>query len=387
MDDINSLKERFQNLSEQREVLEWSEKNLRPLAENKLYSEYCKSGYKLSKKEFNLIQTRIKPFVGNGTPGHDRGHQARDAVNAFALIGNDPLVGQSHQTEIAASLLGSIYHDIATGIINRYTDNDGWVGHAEIGAWLFSELTTDILPKEVRLLAAHAIASHTHLLKPTTTKIGFVRQPWEDSLFFELGHPVRSAVWVTRFTDRLDTNGVSFFIRYLTSMLDGIRYRGENFSGGKFFPIDEKAIELLLKTNTERIGKTPTGLRHVIDFAESNNQAKLNHYNQHDHRFTLFSELIGRKTQESYTFVETVTNNKGKIKDQESFWKFIQKVSMIDLTSIKDKFDEVWESIDDIEKGQWSGSIESMNQAYDTWLDDLERRKENSSQEQIKSLI
>lgn len=398
---VEETKKMIADPNKQYEVLLWTESVLRPLADPAKYEKLCNPGgdpFVLTPEIFKSVQTALYPYAAGGTPGHDFGHHKRDLLDIIALVGNDPEVAKAYTSEIIACIFGGAYHDIGCAITDRYKDNVAWLGHAEVGAWLFFTLTENLLPEHIRILVAYAIAAHTHALNPVATNIGYIRQPWEDKLFYNLGRPIRVAVWFTRFADRLDT-GTTLLGRHPIAQLDSYVYKGVDLSGKDSFPADDRMLKLLLKPIEVTEEKTPSTLQHLRNFANSANQTTVNPYNQHDARFPMMNRFMTDKAKNAHKLLSVIASSEKSILDTISqktiaspldsqfFWEFILKVSCTnDTEAVHTSFNAVWEKLSPEEQQKWIPGIKFAVKEYDRWMSYLVYKIKHSSLPMIQAL-
>lgn len=394
------MKTKFANPSEQYQASLWIEKVLRPLADPTVYEALCNSeSFDFTVEKFVVLQKTLEPFAASGTPGHDRGHHLRDLLGVAAIVGNDPTVAKAYPSDVLAGFLAGAYHDIACAVVNRYQDGQSWLAHAEIGAWIFFHLTEGLLPESIRLLAAYAIAAHTHALKQVVTTIGNPRQPWEDKIFFNLGRPVRVAVWLTRFADRLDTNGVTLLARHIVAQLDSYVYKGVDLSGSASYMADDIMLKLLLKPEAILEGTTPSTLLHIKRFAGSNDQSKIGPYNQHDARFPAMDRLITAKSKQAVKLAEVIGKDEKSlldslqsktitVTDSGFFWEFLKKVSSTeDIEVVHTSFTAVWDSLSTDEQNKWVAGVKFAQKEYGNWVGLLKFKVKNATNPMIRALI
>ncbi|HOX96597.1 MAG TPA: hypothetical protein PLI45_04430 [Candidatus Woesebacteria bacterium] len=256
----------------------------------------------LNTASLSILIEVLSPFTNAGSPGHDFGHARRDLLAAFALA-TDKNVATYQPAEVLAGIIAGAFHDIGTAITPRYQDSEWLGGHAEVGAWLFYELTDGILEKNLRLLIAYAITSHTHYLKTVECADGSKRDPWYYELVEVEGKKYGWAVLACRFADRLDTNGCTLAPRHLLANADVAESPDQHdFSGSEFYEINRKTIDVIVTPRKAMIdignGKTaPTAIQHINNFANSNFGNSV--YSRDDHLFPTMSRLMGYKVAQA----------------------------------------------------------------------------------------
>jgi len=398
---VEEMKIKIQDPKEQYQVLLWTENALRPLADPAEYERLCKmEEFQLTPEIFKAIFVAMNPFAAGGSPGHDQGHHMRDILGVAAIIGNDQEIAKAYHNDVIAGLIAGAFHDAGCSFMPRYKDGDGWIGHDLGGAKILYDMLEGLVPEHIRLLASYAVACHTHALNPMTTKIGYIRQPWEDRLFYNLGRPIRVAVWLTRFADRLDTNGVTLMARHIVAQLDSYVYKGVDLSGTTTYVADDLMLKLLLKPQPIMEEKTPSTLKHIANFAASNDQAKIGAYNQHDARFPTMNRLITEKAKQAVKLGEVIGNNEktildtllpksnASVIDSQFFWDFLKKVAVTeDVEAVHSSFIAVWDNLTPDEQNQWIAGIKFANKEYDSWVGLLKFKVKNATNPMIDSLI
>lgn len=302
----------------QLDMIDWVETYLRPLENDAIYLQVCQdrpsTTHPFTTLAIKKILEVMEPFVILGTPAHELGHHYFDGFGGSAIISNDPFIAKAYPNEIDSAFFGALFHDNATGIQHRYIDNEWELNHGEIAAWVFYHATEGLATEQIRRLTAYAIAAHPHALKEmqytlkSSTKenpITFTRKTWNDKLFFYKTYPIRIAVWVTRWTDRLENGGDAAcqFPRHALASVDGARIGGldlhqvdwYSFSDSIKFTFTPRAtvteIQVLnpdgtpvLKDGQPVISKIPSMLQHLKGYANSHQAYPYSAYNRHDHR-------------------------------------------------------------------------------------------------------
>lgn len=400
---IGQLKELLKERYFQIEIARWIEANLRPLADPRKYEALCTmEPYMPTPQELENIYIMLKEDVGHGEPGHDLGHSSRDALAVAALIGTDPVINTAHQNDVVAGFLAGIYHDIGNSIWPRYEDTKWECGHAEIGAWRFYERTDGLLPPHIRLLVAYNIACHTHMLNPVdiAKPAGGHRMPWTDHLSYNIERPIRVGVWVTRFADRLDTNGVTLFARHIPASIMGSFYGGRDFTAGEFYELNGEALTAMLMPEvkvieTSKGAKSPTTLQHISNFANSNFRNPTTNlpsaYSQHDDTFPAMKKLISYKANQGLELARIVSESKpvrndSSITTHDLFWDILCRVACTPaIQETQVVFDNIWMNLTKGEQEKWRPGIVFANHAYDNWLNMLIQSIESSNVELVKN--
>jgi hypothetical protein len=344
---------------------------------------------KLGAHTLGALLSILNPLISSCPPGHDRNHIYRDMLGALALVAADPFIGKArYAADVFAGILGASFHDIGNGLTRRYEDTERRAGHAEIGAWLFNEAAKDlneaggveIVPEPVRMLAAYAIAAHTHYTKPIPVKnpVGYERQPYWYRLWGEVGRPVGLAVFITRFADRLDTNGVTLFARHLVATADAVEAGGgKDYTGKDFFELNEAALgALFLPEVREGKPKPPTVLEHMNMFADSNLGASI--YSRDDHLFPTMNELMMMKVEQTHRLTDIVTGDPPEPEDFSAFGARFRVQNTLRMISGSPKFDRSWEvlrlawdALDESVQARWYAGFAYVRKAYRAWVSTL----------------
>lgn len=270
---------------------------LRPLSNKKVYERTCQHADKfLNRPDVDYWETMARVIdtcqpATEGVPGHGRDHRARELLNALA-VSKDPFVQTAkYKSDRFSGTTSAILHDGATGLVkSRYLDKVYALGHAEAAAFVVFRLLVGVVPQSVRKLIAFAIAGHTDYLAPITIENGYVRQVWDDDIFFsEDKRPIRLAPYMTRLADRLDCQGPALIWRHIVANVDGfLRGAGTDLSGGQFFDLEE-SMKIIMAPHLTKIGKAPSALLHVLNFCRSLFESP---YKKHDHLFVTIQTLF-----------------------------------------------------------------------------------------------
>lgn len=374
--DAESLRVKITERPTQLAILDWVEKTLRPLENDVVYENLCsQADFTLTTDNYHEINNRILPFKGGGA-GHEvlGGHSYRDVLGVLAILARDPMSEKMYPNEAVAAIIAGMLHDLSTSIKPRYEDNIWECGHAEVGAWLLYQLFHDLIPEHVLLLACYSVAAHTHQLNDVVLASKYVRKPWNDRLFYNMGRPVRLAPWLTRFADRLDTNGVTLMARHTTANIEGSFYGGKDFSGTHFYELDGKTLKLLFVpeavTDEE---KRISVLQQVQNFA--NSSFKFTAYSQHDKLFESMDRLMTFKANQGAKLVEIVTNASGrstskKISVEDRFWQFLKEVGCNDqLTeTVHPIFSHLFNELPKKQQNKWQPGIVFAEKTYKDWI-------------------
>lgn len=394
------LKEKLKDADFRRDMVDWVENTLRPLENDALYLTVCRDrragAYPVHTTCIQAILDRLEPYIVQGTPAHELGHHIFDALGGSALISHDPFIAKSWRNEIDAAFFAAMFHDCSTGIQHRYVDNEWSLSHAELAAWIFYHATAGLLIEPIRRLAAYAVAAHPHMLKEMTAKDGSVRKPWNDKLFYYGDRPVRAAVWITRWTDRLENGGDSatHLVRHTLAALDGARVGGMDlhsidwysFNDALKFLFTPKAVvtevpalnqdgSAVLKDGQLVVNKVPSLLQHLKGYAASALAKPASPYNQHDRRSPVMGHLMGWKVANSAAIIETVTNTTGT-PDFEIFVRLMKLKSgnpntQMTLETIE-MVRDLWNLNTSEDQAHWAHGFEFALASYYEWLTVLE---------------
>lgn len=190
-------------------------------------------------------------------PGHGIGHISRDYINALRLAYKD---NNTDPKELFIGIVGAALHDIGSSLIERYSESQRLVRHAEIGALLFKRISQKIklLNKEEEFLICYAIAAHTSYFK--TYYFGkFKVEPYK----YILNKKVIISFQYPRFADRLDANGSFLVARHYLTLNKVHMHDG---SLGKFYKTNfERGMKIILKSENEieKAGGYRTVLEHL----------------------------------------------------------------------------------------------------------------------------
>lgn len=251
---------------------------------------------KLPSDFIERLISKAKPFIEALPAGHGRGHFYRDTVN-LSIILQDPDLKGKDPVELTAGVVGGLFHDIGNSVVDRYQDPFRAAGHAETGAYLVGILGKGIIPPNLLKLSMLGIAAHTQYTKDRVVeKSGktFTTKPYDD----EMVDGNKLALWIPRWTDRLDANGPIMAIRHIITKAEPT----VDFSGGEFQPVwkseeddfrHQFKPELRSNEARQKLPKPQSGtgvLEHLVMFADSNFNPKLP-YAKYDSRFYRY-ELI-----------------------------------------------------------------------------------------------
>lgn len=323
----------------------------------------------------------LEPYIYQTPPGHDPNHKYRDMLSALALVNADPYVASARfRSDVVAGLVAGSFHDIGTSIVARYQDTQWKVAHAEAGGWLVYQLAREILGEAGAKLSCYGVLTHTHYLKPMDIKLPegvFTRQVYWDETWVEDGKPVGLAYRITRFADRLDTNGAStHFPRHLLAQADASEEGGMDLTGDQFFEIKGENILRLLKPAVfGGSGKDdpPTTLKHILNYAGSNFARSA--YSLYDGNYPVMVDLLLSKVFTTRELVRIVTQAAPEPSFSEVRTRALMK-SVLRQISGSPFFERAWRLLRDKswfalsaeEQARWQAGFEYVQKAYLDWL-------------------
>ena len=408
------MKQKLQSRTIQLAMVDWVQNTLRPLENNANYLAVAR-GSKFD-QHFVVDTATIKkvieimmPYVLLGTPAHDLGHHIFDALGGASLISDDPFIALAYRNEINGAFFGTMFHDSSTGVQHRYVDNEWELNHGEIAACIFYFNTMGLLPYNMRLLAAYAIAAHPHMLKEMPMKNGTVRKLWNDELFYDGDKPIRLAVWLTRWTDRLENgaDSVSHLPRHTLAALDGARVNGFDLTGVDWFSFNDqlkflfypeaKTFEFpvlddqgnpVLKDGVPVVTKIPTMLQSLQGYRISADTSKVSPYNQHDDKSKNMRRLMDWKIENSMKFVDLVTNTIGDV----NFDKFVRlmrmksgnPISQTNLDTIQ-MVRDLWSHNTPEDQAHWAYGFDLAYDSYFSWVNLLKIRINSATDPTIQA--
>lgn len=409
----DDLKAKLGDRDVQLAMIDWVEKNLRPLENNQAYLKAARGTdedkrNKINTETIEKILKVMTPYLLIGTPAHDLGHHFFDALGGAAIISNDPFIKKGYRNDVDAAFFGAMFHDCSTGVQHRYVDSEWELSHGEIASVIFYFNTGKLLSKNVRLLASYAIAAHLHAQKEITVKNGGVRKPWVDELISYRNKPVRLAVWITRWTDRLENGGdpATHLPRHALATLDGARVNGMDLHGVDWYDFKDQLRYLftpmaivteipvmkdgqpVMKDGVPVITKIPSMLQHLKGYAASADTLKISAYNKHDDKSKNMRELMDWKIKKSVELVDTVTNTQGT----PDFNKFSDLMRMksgnpiteICLETIK-MVEDLWNLNTQEDQAHWAKGFELALESYADWLVTLTTKINEANDPTIKA--
>lgn len=375
--DFDRLRNDLQSDLMQNEIADFIEKEIKPLNEFSAFYTLCTRA-ELSVDSFNernviRLFNELNVVIEKCPPGHDRGHIVRDILAGIVLALNDPFIkAAAFKSEIWAGIMAAAFHDIGNSIVFRYHDRKNKCGHGEIGAWLFFQIANEIdsMHRNIYLLAAHAIAAHTHYLKPIEVENpkGYFREVYEDGIATSNHiNPVRIAMHMARFADRLDCNGSTLLARHILAACDSYHVEGaQDFSAGEFFKLNEEYLHTLLVPESRNISGKPTALKHVSNFSDSN--FGNSPYSKNDHLFPFFSLLMAWKVNETKTILSMAESNNQDISKKAALRLVLRIISGSRIPdNVSHVLEQSWNSLDEEQKLKWIPILNYVKRNYHEW--------------------
>ena len=320
----------------------------------------------------STIVERTKPYIDIMPPGHDKGHFTRDLMTALTVY-NSTKLNAKYQSDAFAGMIAGAFHDIGVGIIPRYNDRKFAAGHAEVGAWLFNELTSDILGENQRKLISYAIAAHSNYRKPFEAEFPekYTKEIYFDEIWQEEGKLVGIAYKTARLADRSDTNGPIFCLRHIMAHFDSKNESAKDFSGSNWFEINDESLRLILKPEIRQpIPRQPTSLEHVINFKNSNYGNSV--YSQDDFLFPIFGEILDFEVEGFNDMTEAMNSDRRVdfgLDKIESLFKRVSKTRDVDFGLMWNNFQKYWNYLTDDEKKKWQAGFNFCQRFYDDLIE------------------
>jgi len=281
------------------------------------------------------IFARFEPYLENLPGGHSKNHAYRDLISSV-LISQDPWVRNLDDVEKFIGILGGTFHDIGNSVSGRYEETKNFSGHAERGAYLFGELTKDLLPQNLLKLTKFAIAAHTNYQKDTPIPPKMIngeekvviKKPYNQTLD-EQNNKV--GVWLTQWADRLDAQGVQFFVRNAVASAEP----KEDYSSSVGFSPKKENEEEDFKHHFNPVLRTEnfTGGMDILEHMTLFKDSALNKtiYSQHDTSY-FTNELVRPNAIEQEKFIQKVLEETPVMTDEqmdknfETFYAMCRKV-------------------------------------------------------------
>lgn len=333
------------------------------------------------------IFERVAPYIETLPTGHSKGHAFRDLMSSMELM-RDPKLKDIDDVEKIIGIMSGTFHDVGNSVINRYDESKRFSGHAEVGAHLFGELTKDLIPPHLLKLIQYSIAAHTHYTREIaiTKKIdgkdeALVRRPYDDA-------PVegnRMGIWLARWADRLDMQGVMGFVRHgltksqptedydISKVFHAVREDEKEDFKHHFTPIVRSDEE---RNNGSVHDKTRNVLEHIQMFRDSALNPSI--YSQYDTEF-FRDTLIVPAAEEQKQFVKAVLQDTPVLSDEKigsAFDKFYALCKVIepgvDIDQTIGLFKEKFAILTSEERSHWANGFNVLPDIYKKWYKRME---------------
>lgn len=322
------------------------------------------------------IFERLKPYLETLPGGHSKNHVYRDFINSL-VINQDPWVKGLDDVEKFVGVIGGTFHDIGNSVVGRYEETKRFAGHAEAGAFLFGKIAEDLLPQNLLKLSQFAIAAHTHYTRDIAIKRTIndeektvTKKPYDDALD-EGGN--KAGIWLSRWADRLDAQGVQMFIRHAITKAEPTEdYDGEGFHQIKEDEIEDFIHHFAPTMRTENFTHGRNTLEHMTMFRNSALNKTV--YSQHDTPY-FTNELIKPNAQEQEEFIGEVLRETPVLTDEEinqRFETFYEMCRRVDEGSnieiVIDLFKRKFPSLPKDQLSHWANGFSSLPRLYDKML-------------------
>lgn len=412
----DDIKEKLKSRDIQLALIDWVNQNLRPLENDEVYLKVAKGSrldktFKVTTDTIQKIIDVMMPFTVLGTPAHELGHQIFISLSGAALIAKDPFIASCYRNEINGAFFSAMFHDNSSGVQHRYIDDEWELNHGELAACIFFFNTARLLPRNIRLIASYAMATHVHILENKIVNNRTIRKKWEDRIFYNGKTPVRTAVWITRWTDRWENGGdpATHLPRHTMAIVNGALVGGRDLFGINEYnlsdqlysafipktvitevPVFEKDGLPAMKDGKQVVNKIPSMLKHLESYRQSAVRTEISVYNQYDRFSPSMCKLMDWKIAQSIKFVDLVTNTKG-IPDFEKFVKLMtlksgDPLSPIGLETIK-KIRNLWDHISPENQSHWAKGFDMALDSYYEWLHLLKTEINQASDPTIKAFL
>jgi hypothetical protein len=314
----------------------------------------------------------------HGRPAHELGHHSFDFLGSWAITAFDTLIAQGYPNEIMALAIAGGTHDIATGVVPRYQDDQWECDHGQVGAYIIYQILKDIVPEPILLIACYHVATHSDINKEIVTKTGYTRPPYTGTLFFDNGRPVRITIAV-RGPDRLEAGGdkARHFPRHAVAIIDGAQTKnGRDFHHQLGWYEMASAPLLIFTPSLTVVDGIPSALRHMEGYQLSAKpEFKVNHYNQFDHLFDTFGKLMRIKIANSEEFISSVLATPRSKADFEDLRPVLVSGSGIPNSKLSKEaivtLEEIWKNNKNEEQDHWAWAFTNSATEYRLWISTL----------------
>lgn len=341
------------------------------------------------------IFERLKPYLETLPGGHSKNHIYRDFINSL-IINNDPWVKNLDNVERFVGIMGGTFHDIGNSVVSRYEETKRFAGHAETGAFLFGEITEDLLSPNLLKLCQLAIAAHTHYVKDIEIKRtvngqgkNVTKKPYSDTLD-ENGN--KAGIWLSRWADRLDAQGVQEFIRHAITKAEPT----EDYDPSEgFHKIKESEAEDFIHhfSPTMRT-KNFTGGKNILEHITMyRNSALLREsiHSQHDTPY-FTDELVKPNAKEQEEFIREVLketpilSGEGINKGFEIFYAMCRHVDGgSNIEAVIDLYKRKFPALPKDQLSHWANGFSVLPRLYDQMLLRMENKLQEANSNQNQS--
>lgn len=277
----------------------------------------------ISPTALGQLVEKVRPFIEALPAGHSKGHFLRDAIH-LSLILKDPAYEETDRAELLAGIFGGIFHDIGNSVVERYGDSVRFVGHAEVGGYIFQELATGTIPPNILKLSKLAINAHSdYQTAYQVTRDGKTveNKPYED----EVVNESRVALWIARQTDRMDGQDMTWLVRKILVTTKPTEDFSWDTGFVRIWPSEEAdflhqySIERRTKESRLSIPKGDLERRpNILETTKEHERSafdKTSPYNVYDSVY--FSRLLLPKTMRQMRFIGAVEGEPPAYDDQE----------------------------------------------------------------------
>lgn len=351
------------------------------LAENEMVK------YPVNEETIKKMNTLFSTYIDDMPPGHDKGHMLRGLL-ASLYLNHSTKEQIRYQSDASAGLLAGIYHDIGTSVIPRYLDNKFGAGHAEVGSYLFWQVSEGILGENTRKLVCYAITAHTHYLDDINIEVpqNYIKTKYWDDISQDkegkLVGPV--AVHCARRADRPDTNGVNFIYRHIIAHMNASQSEGHEFQDDHWVKMNQDSLGQALNPIIREKPTPPlTAIEHVLRFAGSNDATTP--YSEKDYLFPGFQKILSLELSQLRGFIDSIDNPSLVLPDDSphlllTYKDFLYKISKSNSSTFEQTwstFEKNWLTLDEENKQRWYKGLLFAKTSYNDIL--------NFYQEELKS--
>jgi hypothetical protein len=342
---------------------------------------------------------RLKPYLETLPGAHSINHIYRDLINSIN-INQDPWVKNLDDVEKLVGIMGGTFHDIGNSVVGRYEDAKRFAGHAETGAFLFGKIAGDLLPPNILKLSQFAIAAHTNYTKEIEIKKtvngeekNIVKKTYDDTLD-EQGN--KAGVWLTRWADRLDAQGVQIFVRSAVAKAEPT----EDYDTEGFHKIHEDELQdfkhhfspIMRTENFSQHGRNV--LEHISMFRNTALLEKSTSvHSQHDTDY-FTNELVRPSAEEQIEFISKVLKETPILPDDEikkGFDVFYDMCRWIDngsnIEQAIDLFKSKFPSLSKEEQSHWANGFLVLPKLYSQTLSRIDLKLNEANNDQNRSEI